>query len=217
MQSRHILVLVLASVLAAMGFLVAGCGGGTPSASVANLGTTGTTPTTTTGGSGGGGGGGTGPSTSSSSARGGGMQIQMNPANGAKFSSCMRSHGVPRFPDPSSSGAMSIGRGSGIDPNSPKFRAAQTACEKLLPNGGQPTAAQQARMQQQALAFSACMRSHGVPSFPDPSFSGGHVQLSIKGGSGTGIDPRSPKFQAAQKACQGKLPGKIGAATGSGK
>ena len=55
--------------------------------------------------------------------------------------------------------------------------------------------------------FAACMRRHGIPSFPDPTFSGGHVQLSIKGDSGSGLDPKSPKFQAAQKACQGNLPG----------
>src|SRR5260221_2908081 len=159
MQSRHIFVAVFAALLAAVGFLLAGCGGGTPSASVANLGTTGTTPTTTAS-SGAGSGGGAKPSTASGSGSGASMQIQMNPANGAKFSACMRSHGVPRFPDPSSSGSMSIGKGSGIDPNSPKFRAAQAACEKLLPNAGQPTPAQQARMQQQSLAFSAVLRAH---------------------------------------------------------
>ena len=63
----------------------------------------------------------------------------------------------------------------------------------------------------QALAFSACMRKHGLPDFPDPQFlSGGRVALKISAGSG--IDFQSAQFQAAQKACQGLLPGKAGAA-----
>jgi hypothetical protein len=78
-------------------------------------------------------------------------------------------------------------------------------------------------MQRQALKFSACMRGHGEPNFPDPDFRNGGVGIHI--GSGTGIDPRSPQFQAAQKACQTDLPGlkaRIGAANtavagGSGK
>lgn len=46
------------------------------------------------------------------------------------------------------------------------------------------------------------MRSHGVPNFPDPG-SGGAIQI----GSGSGINPRSPAFQSAQKACAKLLPG----------
>lgn len=54
----------------------------------------------------------------------------------------------------------------------------------------------------QALEFSKCMRAHGVTNFPDPG-SGGGVQI----GPGSGLHPQSPAFQAAQKACRGKLPG----------
>lgn len=50
---------------------------------------------------------------------------------------------------------------------------------------------------QSALKFSACMRSHGVANFPDPSSSGG-----IEINSNSGINPGSPEFQAAQKVCQ---------------
>jgi hypothetical protein len=48
-----------------------------------------------------------------------------------------------------------------------------------------------------ALAFSECMRSHGITNFPDPS-SGGGISIS----SGSGIDLSSPQFQVAQNACQ---------------
>jgi hypothetical protein len=133
--------------------------------------------------------------------------------SGAKFAACMRAHGVSNFPDPSSKGAIEIGPDSGLDPNSPKFRAAQQACQKELPNGGRPTAAQIAKMQRGALAFSACMRKHGVPDFPDPTFSGGGVGLKVQIGRGNSdLNPNSAIFRAAQKACQGNLPG---ARTGS--
>jgi hypothetical protein len=127
-----------------------------------------------------------------------------------KFSSCMRSHGVPKFPDPtrSSGGGMNlnISPGSGLNPNTPQFKAAQKSCEKLLPNGGKPDAAMQAKAQAQMLKFSACMRSHGLPNFPDPKFSGGGAKLTLDG-KGGGLNPNSPVFQAAQKACESVLPG----------
>lgn len=54
-----------------------------------------------------------------------------------KFVSCMRSHGVSNFPDPSSSGQMILKGGSGgVDPNSPTFKTAMQSCRSLLPNGG---------------------------------------------------------------------------------
>lgn len=46
----------------------------------------------------------------------------------------------------------------------------------------------------QSLKFSDCMRAHGVSNFPDPSAGGG---ISL----GPGLNPQSPSFQAAQKAC----------------
>jgi hypothetical protein len=76
-------------------------------------------------------------------------------------------------------------------------------------------------MRAQALAFSACMRAHGEPNFPDPQFGNGAsgMKVAIRIGSGSGIDPRSAQFQKAQQACQGKLPGRLskgpgGVATG---
>jgi hypothetical protein len=50
------------------------------------------------------------------------------------------------------------------------------------------------------LAFSACMRSHGVSNFPDPS-PGGGIQLS------SGMNPSAPSFKAAQASCRKLLPG----------
>jgi len=190
-RRRHFPVVVpmLAAAVLGLGLLAAGCGSGSGSPGVAALDTT-TAATTTTDPTADG-----APSTATSKA-----------AAGAKFSACMRSHGVPNFPDPSSGGGLVINPGSGINPNSPQFQAAQRACAKELPNGGKaPTPAQQAKMQAQALRFSACMRSHGVPEFPDPDFSAGAVGIKI--GKGSGINPSSPQFQSAQKACEQYLPG----------
>jgi hypothetical protein len=127
--------------------------------------------------------------------------------NGRKFSACVRSHGVPGFPDPNGEGVIQLsgGPGSAVEPNSPKFQSALQTCRKLLPNGGHATPAQIAAAQRQMLAFSACMRTHGVPGFPDPKFTGGHVTFQANG-----FDATSPKFFAARQACRSKLPGKAG-------
>jgi hypothetical protein len=53
-----------------------------------------------------------------------------------------------------------------------------------------------------ALKFADCMRANGVPSFPDPSGGGGGVNLA-----GAGINPQSPAFKAARKACARLAPG----------
>ena len=128
-------------------------------------------------------------------------------ANPAAYSACMRRHGVPNFPDPDSKGRLDISSGLGIDPSSPQFRAAQRACERLLPHY-QPSAKAQAEFLKQALKYSQCMRKHGVPKFPDPQSSGSGVGLRITKDSG--IDPNSPQFKAAQKACKALLPGHKG-------
>jgi hypothetical protein len=55
-----------------------------------------------------------------------------------------------------------------------------------------------------SLAYSRCMRSHGVSSFPDPKQVGGGIQIS---GSRSGINPQSPLFRSAQQSCRHLLPG----------
>ncbi|MFF0312329.1 hypothetical protein ACFYSC_33255 [Streptosporangium sp. NPDC004379] len=52
--------------------------------------------------------------------------------------------------------------------------------------------------------FTACMRSHGSPGFPEVSFSSdGLVNLDIKGER---VDAVSQKYGAAVKACEPLLP-----------
>jgi len=181
--------------------LSAGCGGGVGSPGIASVASSGTTATTTTTQSG------LGSADKAPSPPGGGpgqfrMAMNVGTADGARYSACMRKHGVTNFPDPNSQGVISIHSGMGIDPGSPAFTSARTVCDKLLPNGGQPTPAQIAQRQRQMLAFSACMRAHGLKDFPDPSGGG----LSINVHPGSDLDPNNPTFQRAQQACKGNLP-----------
>ena len=60
----------------------------------------------------------------------------------------------------------------------------------------------------EALAYSKCMRAHGVPNFPDPDAEGDIKMSSSK----SGIDALSPQYQAAATACQ-KLEPKTGHTT----
>ncbi len=67
------------------------------------------------------------------------------------------------------------------------------------------TAVQSSSFLAQALKFSQCMRSNGVPNFPGSKESGGRVALTI--GNGSGINPNSPQFQKATQACHSPMPG----------
>jgi hypothetical protein len=120
------------------------------------------------------------------------------------FSQCMRSHGIPNFPDPGSGGALSID-GNSLGVSKSVMQSASNACRHLLPNGGTMSPAQRQQAINAALKFAQCMRTHGVPNFPDPVVSGNGVGIRI---NGKGINPDSPQFQAAQRACQSLMPGK---------
>ncbi|HEY4452422.1 MAG TPA: hypothetical protein VGN13_12610 [Solirubrobacteraceae bacterium] len=177
-------------VLASAGLLLAGCGGGATSAGVAHL-------SSSAGGSPA-----SGAATSSTSESRGSTQQKL-----VAYSKCMRSHGVPGFPEPTEGRPLiRVGGPGAANPKSAQFQAAQKTCEKLLPNGGAPSPAVQAKLQEGALKFSRCMRTHGVPGFPDPSTSTGGVELRIKSSGAGKIDPSSPQFKAAQTACQSDLP-----------
>jgi|SRR5579863_7358666 len=66
--------------------------------------------------------------------------------------------------------------------------------------GGAPSPAQRVQQEVVGLLFSRCMRSHGVPNYPDPPApSGGGFGFFVFGGSG--IDPAAPLFRIAQRSC----------------
>jgi len=100
------------------------------------------------------------------------------------YSACIRSHGVPNYPDPDSGGTLPKPDAQAFGVSTSRFNAAQRACQHLLPTtGGSLTASSlqqcyladvcpQALVQQavnDGLEFARCMRSHRVPSWPDPT------------------------------------------------
>ncbi|TMC02664.1 MAG: hypothetical protein E6J41_29590 [Chloroflexi bacterium] len=131
------------------------------------------------------------------------------------FSRCMRTNGVPNYPDPDSSGALRKGAPEQFGVSTSQFQSAQTACQHLLQDGGTlqqcevAGACSQAQMQQMMtddLAFARCMRSHGVPNWPDPTETGGRVVFSL---SGTGIDHHSTQIEARMNECEPVAPNAV--------
>ena len=94
----------------------------------------------------------------------------------------MRSHGVPSFPDPGSDGQLPKTGAKQLGISDSQYQSAQRTCQRLLPTGG----SFQQQVGQCMLAsdcppalvhqmmtidrkFAQCMRSHGVPNWPDPT------------------------------------------------
>ena len=123
------------------------------------------------------------------------------------MSKCFRANGVSNFPDPSAGPSGSVGFngvGFGSDGlivdgtrfSGPAVRSAMKACSEFLPSGPPPKMSE--AQKQKVLAFAQCMRTHGVPDFPDPTFNN-----SGPSSVGPQLDPRSPAFRNAAKQCGG--------------
>jgi hypothetical protein len=108
-------------------------------------------------------------------------------------------------PDLTSNGMRIEGNGqtmtvNEISVNAPAFQAARQKCQTYLPHI-HASQAQTAQLNQQGLKFARCMRSHDVPTFPDPKV--------ITGPDGSqeaylpAVNMQSPAFHAAAKACGG--------------
>jgi hypothetical protein len=124
-----------------------------------------------------------------------------------KFAQCMRADGVTNWPDPSSSGRpQSLNQ---IDPNSPTFQRAYTACRKDAPRGQPGPPAPTAAQLRFALTFARCIRKHGFPQFPDPlttygpGFTLGQGMYFPVNGT---YQVLSPVFMQAAKTCGVQLP-----------
>jgi hypothetical protein len=132
-------------------------------------------------------------------------QTGSGPGPGAiTFARCMRGHGVPHFPDPGApapAGSSVSILGARLPPTinirAPAFRSALDTCMKQF-DAAHPRPPVSAAQKAAALAFSHCMRTHGVPGFPDPKFPGGRG-IAIAGPVGAGAD--SPSFRHAQQVC----------------
>lgn len=126
------------------------------------------------------------------------------------LSKCMRANGVSSFPDPRSGpngggvgwpgGLVLVSTGRmmvmGETMAGPAVAQAERICREYLPPGGPPPAVAESQ-RVHALAAAACMRRHGLPTFPDPTFNGGNESLNLS----PGLDPNSPAFKRAAKVC----------------
>jgi hypothetical protein len=115
------------------------------------------------------------------------------------YSHCMRTHGVPDFPDPVP--GEGIPKDKIVLLNNAQSQAASSDCQHLMPPTGlgpettvQPTRIRLAA----ALVFAHCVRNHGFPNFPDPTTSG---QLSPEMVTAAGINLHQPALLAAGLAC----------------
>ena len=132
-------------------------------------------------------------------------------AKAVAYTQCMRSHGVPAYPDPDSSGNLpkiTPDKEAQLGVSLSQFNAAGTACQALWPYQA-PTPAQQRQELADDLKFAQCMRSHGLPTFPDPTSSNGHVEFVLSA-SRLGINPRSPQVLAKAHECEYVLPAGTG-------
>lgn len=147
------------------------------------------------------------PSSSGSDTRPTAAPLQQAQADAVKFSQCMRSHGVSNFPDPSAPHQFK----DALNPTSahaPAFRPALAACQHLLPRRGQANQSPPRSPAQIAaeLAFARCLRTHGFPTFPDPTNSG---ELTHEMLASAGINLHQPAVLQAADACVGVTHGVI--------
>jgi hypothetical protein len=129
------------------------------------------------------------------------------------YASCMRSHGVPKYPDPDSSNELPNGLPKvsvqQLEVSNSQYQAAQNACAHLLPNGGQMTQTQSQQDLDAMRRYAQCMRSHGVPTWPDPTYDPaagwGFNLVHVHG-----FDPNSTQIENKMDECNRALPPGIG-------
>jgi hypothetical protein len=140
------------------------------------------------------------PTATAAPAGGSGSSSATALAEAVAYSQCIRSHGVPNFPDPVPTPSGHYGyRTVGIDPNSAAFQGALQACH-ALPSPWTSTGQQLSPAQQQAwLNWARCIRANGLSNFPDPTFSGSEVHDS-------GVGSSSPQLQQAMDVCKSQMP-----------
>jgi len=153
----------------------------------------------------------------SSNAGGPANSLSTNSQKALAFSRCVRSHSVPNYPDPNSSGGIAKETAQQLGVSSSQLQAALNACQHLLPNTGNiddnPAALNQ--WWSQMLHFAQCMHSHGVPNWPDPSpypqdpvrptFNLHAAGIGFHQGTQPGNIVNSPQIDAKVQQCESVL------------
>jgi hypothetical protein len=130
------------------------------------------------------------------------------------FSHCVRSHGVPDFPDPEpGAGNAKFPGARQLRVGSSHLAAAENACQHLLPVGidDQFPRAEVPLLLSGMTKFSQCMRAHGVPNWPDPSTDSQARPFFNLSGHGFSLpQAHSPRLGAKETECQHLLPHALG-------
>jgi hypothetical protein len=176
---RTVATIIVTAGLAALGAACGGSAGNHPAQHGSTTRSSRSSGGSTTGSSG---------SSSGTTTRSSGSSSGSGSVSVLAFSRCMRSRGVPNFPDPVAGDKLPKISAEGLGVSNSQFNAAERGCQRLLPTGeisGSrtgisstvercivggvcPTAVTQ-WLADKELKFAQCMRSHGVPEWPEPS------------------------------------------------
>jgi hypothetical protein len=124
---------------------------------------------------------------------------------GHEYSQCVRDHGVPAYPDMVViAGHLTLPDNTEGDAGSAALRAApaaQQACQPILarlPAAAQKDQAPSAQDREALLKFAQCLRTHGIPEWPDPQADGSFPIA----GTPLADEAKSARMQAATQACK---------------
>jgi hypothetical protein len=138
----------------------------------------------------------------------------------------MRSHGVASYPDPDSSGQLPKPDAHNLGVSDSQLQSAQRSCQHVLPStgraisGGSVTQCMMADDCPRALvqhlldeerSFAGCMRSDGVPNWPDPTLDSHGRPVFAISISRNGFNPYSPSIWAKGNHCSRLMPDLPGA------
>jgi len=180
MRCRRPVILASFIVVAAFPLLAGGCGsGGSPG--VARIASSTTAATTTTA-----------------------AATTVTTEDGAiAFARCMRHHGIPNWPDPIADGRFDKAKLRQLGLSLSRVRAIEdSSCNYVFDIGGRPQPTITPADKVDYLKGAACMRSHGFPDFPDPTFQDDNVTIDVP----SSIDTRSSQFRRAASICQKLIP-----------
>jgi hypothetical protein len=150
-----------------------------------------------------GGGGSPGVAGNPSSASAGTTTVPAGSVAGAlAFARCMRSHGIPSWPDPTADGGFDKTKLRALGVSPARIRAIEDrSCNYSFQNAA-PAKTITPADQTDYLRAAACMRTHGFPGFPDPTFQSGNVRVDVP----PSIDQDSSRFRSAATICTRLIP-----------
>jgi hypothetical protein len=122
------------------------------------------------------------------------------------FARCVRSHGVPNWPDPESTGTFDKTKltPQQLGASSSQIRSAGDACQRLLPNTHESSQAGDQQTMSALVKFARCVRSHGVSNWPDPLSESDPGEPDTPGfpRDMQGVSQSAPQVKTATDTCQ---------------